>query len=118
MKRKLKDNLTKSKKVLVKFDTLEIERQWYNLENINNELYKRIKKSIEILKIDPWHGTFVKDYKKKKEFKRFWKYPNLWKYPLTKKKGGIRLIYTIKESEIIILSIIIEWGLHDKYKNL
>ena len=38
---------------------------------------------------------------------------NLWKYGLP---NGWRLIYTIKEDEIMILNVILEWFDHKEYE--
>lgn len=45
--------------------------------------------------------------------KRFRKLDNLWKYDLPK---GWRLIYTIKNGEIIIISVVLEWMGHKEYE--
>ncbi len=44
---------------------------------------------------------------------RFGHLDNLWKYNLPK---GWRVVYTIKNDEIVVLCIILEWMTHKKYE--
>jgi len=45
--------------------------------------------------------------------RKYGKLDNLWKYDLP---GGWRLIYTIKQDDVIILSIVLEWLDHKNYE--
>lgn len=49
-----------------------------------------------------------KEYKKKYDINNLWKYnlPNAW-----------RLLYSIENQEIVVVSIILEWMDHKTYKN-
>jgi len=79
----------------------------------DKELHSFILRAICDLKTDP--KVFIKIPKKKwpKEYVREYKVTNLWKYDLP---NGWRLIYTIKENEVDILSVIFEWFSHKKYE--
>jgi Txe/YoeB family toxin of Txe-Axe toxin-antitoxin module len=77
------------------------------------ELLKFIDRAVDDLKKDPLvgikipYGLWPKVYIKKYNIK------NLRKYDLP---NGWRLVYTIKEDEVIILSIILEWFNHKEYE--
>lgn len=115
MVRRVGDKSTKDKKIFVKFETESLELAFYKLKQSDIKLYGQIDKARTMLKLNPWRGVFIKDYKTKTKYKRFWGYLNLWKYELSE---GNRLIYTIKEDKVVIISIVIEWGSHKKYEDL
>lgn len=77
------------------------------------QLYEFINRAITDLKNNPACGIHIpkklipKDYIKKYQVTNLWKYdlPNAW-----------RLIYTIKENQITIISILIEWFDHKEYE--
>ncbi len=79
----------------------------------DKELYGLIQSAIDNLVKNPekgikisrklWPVVYIKEYK----------IINLWKYNLPK---GWRLIYTIKENEVEIVSIILEWFDHKEYE--
>lgn len=48
-----------------------------------------------------------------KEYIQKYKIDNLWKYDLP---DGWRLLYSVARSELIVISIIIEWYEHKKYE--
>ena len=79
----------------------------------DRQLYKFIDRATDDLKKSPTCGTKIprdlwpKGYLKKYGINNLWKYdlPNAW-----------RLIYTIKEDKVTIISIVIEWFSHKDYE--
>ena len=77
----------------------------------DKQLFDFLNRAINDLKKNPFCGIKIpkklwpKDYKKYNLF-------NLWKYNLP---NAWRLIYTIKQDEVSILSIILEWFNHKEY---
>ncbi|MBT4191882.1 MAG: hypothetical protein HOE11_01105 [Candidatus Diapherotrites archaeon] len=104
------------KKLEVTFIDLKLQSVFDKLAlgNYNEKkLNKSILDAINELKLDP--KRFIKIQKKKwpKEYIQKFKITNLWKYDLP---HGFRLIYTIKENEVEIISIILGWFSHKKYE--
>jgi len=87
----------------------ELGRGNYNEKKLN----KSILDAINELKINPSRFTKIQKKKWPKEYIKKFKITNLWKYDLP---NGFRLIYTIKENEVEIISIILEWFNHKKYE--
>jgi len=77
------------------------------------ELYKRISKTIRILSENPEAGTKIEKRLFPKVYIEKYNINNLWKYNLGK---NWRLLYTITQDEIRIISIILEWLKHKDYE--
>ncbi len=79
----------------------------------DRQLYDFIDRAIKDLKNNPTCGIklpnrlWPKNYIDKYDIHNLWKYnlPNAW-----------RLIYTIKEDDVMILSVILEWFNHKAYE--
>ncbi|MFH1181651.1 MAG: type II toxin-antitoxin system RelE/ParE family toxin [Candidatus Woesearchaeota archaeon] len=76
----------------------------------DRKLHALIQKAIDELKKNPSCGKKIQKNLWPKEYKNI---ANLWKYNLS---GSWRLLYTITEDEITILSIILEWLGHKNYE--
>lgn len=79
----------------------------------NKKLYQCINKAFDDLKLNPFCGIQIQKKLIPKEYSLKFSAANLWKYNLP---NAWRLIYTVKEDEITILSIILEWMSHKDYE--
>ena len=75
-------------------------------------LFESIKQKIELLKENPEYGVHIAKNKIPYEYKQQFDVNNLWKLNLS---GAWRMIYTIRGSEIDIISLVIEIMPHKKY---
>ncbi len=75
----------------------------------DKQLYAFLLRAIADLKKDPSCGTKIQKSLWPKEYN----VTNLWKYDLP---NAWRLIYTIKEDEVMIVSLILEWFDHKGYE--
>ena len=76
-------------------------------------LLNSIKQKIEILKANPEYGTHIQKDRIPKEYVQNYDVDNLWKIDLS---GAWRMIYTIKGSEVEIISLILDIINHRDYE--
>ena len=76
-------------------------------------LLNSIKQKIEILKANPEYGTHIQKDRIPKEYIRGCDVNNLWKIDLS---GAWRMIYTIRGSEVEIISLILDIMNHRDYE--
>ncbi len=79
----------------------------------DKKLYDSINKTIDALKKDPTYGTKIPKRLWPRDYTKSYQITNLWKYNLP---DGWRLVYTIQTSDIMMLSIILEWYSHKDYE--
>ena len=96
-----------SEKVQNNFDELK------NSKNEDKNLYKWICRAFEDLEENAFCGIQISKKLIPKIYLERYNLDNLWKYDLPK---GWRLIYTVKNSQVQILSIILEWMTHKDYE--
>jgi len=95
-------------KVKKAFDKLKISK------TEDKKLYRWLVRAFEDLEQNAFCGVQIPKRLIPKEYlQRFGKLDNLWKYNLP---NAWRLIYTVKNSEIIVLSIMLEWMAHKEYE--
>lgn len=108
--------MNNNKPCYVTFGEVKVEQEFESLKEgkfQDKQLYEFIDRAIKDMKNNPACGIKIP--------KRLWpkiyllKYvvTNLWKYDLP---NGWRLIYTIKEDEVMILNVILEWFDHKDYE--
>lgn len=100
---------------IVVFADLKTERSFERLARGKSEdknLYSSINSAIKEIKQNPFCGIRIQKRLWPKEYKRKYGILNLQKYNLP---NGWRIIYTIMEDEVKILTIILEWFGHKKY---
>ncbi len=108
--------MNKEKSIYVTFGEVKIEKEFELLKDgkfQDKQLYEFINRAMKEIKINPLCGIKIP--------KRLWpriyilenNITNLWKYNLP---DGWRLIYTIKENEVMILNVILEWFNHKDYE--
>lgn len=84
-----------------------------NSKTEDKKLYFWLVKAFEDLEKDVFCGIQISKRLIPKDYEvKFGKLDNLWKYNLP---NAWRLIYTVKQNEVIILSIILEWMDHKTY---
>jgi len=76
-------------------------------------LLNSIKQKIELLKANPEYGIHIQKDRIPKEYVRDYDVNNLWKVNLS---GAWRMIYTIRGSEVDIISLILDIMDHRDYE--
>lgn len=79
----------------------------------DKQLYESIERAIKDMKENPACGIKIPKRLWPKVYIEKYDVTNLWKYDLP---NGWRLIYTIKEDEVMILNVILEWFDHKEYE--
>ncbi len=87
----------------------ELEKGIKNSQN--QQLLKAIKKTTEILKLNPQYGTQIP----RKQIPNILPVDNLWKVNLT---GYWRLLYTLRGEKLEIICFILEIVDHKKYNKI
>ena len=77
-------------------------------------LFNSIKQKIEFLKANPQYGIHIAKNKIPKEYLIKYDASNLWKVNLS---GAWRMLYTIRGSEVEIISLILDILDHKNYDN-
>ncbi len=97
------------------FGDEKIKIEFYRLNEFKeSKLYTQLRKAFENLEIDAFCGIQIPKRLIPKEYvKRFGQLTNLWKYNLP---DAWRLIYTVKNDKVNVLSIILEWMDHKNYE--
>ena len=104
------------KPVYVIFSDKKLELTFERLKEGRFEdkrLYEFINRAIKDLKKDKTCGRKIPKKLWPKIYMQSFNLTNLWKYDLP---NAWRLIYTLKEDEIRVLSIILEWFDHKEYE--
>ena len=104
------------KTVFVIFSEKKLEISFEELKEgkfEDKKLYEFINRAIGDLKKDCACGKKIPKKLWPKIYIQNYDITNLWKYDLP---NGWRLIYTIKEDEIRILNVILEWFDHKSYE--
>ncbi len=105
-----------AKKRYVSFVDENLKKNFEKLEKgkfEDEQLREFISRAIEDIKKNPFCGVLISKKLWPKEYIKKYSIKNLWKYNLP---NSWRLIYTIKEDEISILNILIEWFNHKDYE--
>jgi hypothetical protein len=79
----------------------------------DKQLYDFINRAIVDLKQNPVCGIKIQKALWPKAYISKFGITNLWKYDLPR---GWRLIYTIKENDVMILNVVLEWFDHKGYE--
>ncbi len=100
----------------IRFADEKIKEAFYKLEqgdNSEKELFKVINQALNNLEENAFCGIQIPKKLIPKEYIRKYGAKNLWKYDLPM---GWRLIYSITNEEIIVVSLILEWFDHKEYE--
>ncbi len=100
----------------IKFADEKVKKNFEELKDPNTEekkLYKWICKAFEDLENNGFGGIRIPKRLIPKIYMEKYGIDNLWKYDL---QQGWRLIYSVANGEVKILSIILEWMDHKEYE--
>lgn len=100
----------------IKFAEERIKKALTKLKASKTEdknLYKWINRALDDIEENAFCSVQVPKKLIPKEYIQKYNIDNLWKYDLP---GGWRLLYSVANGEIIIISIIIEWMTHKEYE--
>ncbi len=103
-------------KSIIKYAEEKVKLSFMELKNSKTEdkkLYKWINRAMDDLEENAFCGVQIQKRLIPKVYIEKYKIDNLWKYDLPK---GWRLIYSVANGEIKILSIILEWMSHKDYE--
>jgi|SRR3989344_3555510 len=103
-------------KSIVHFGDERIKEAFEKLKNSKVEdqmLYKWVERAIKDLGENCFCGIQIPKRLFPKEYVQKYNIDNLWKYDLPK---GWRLIYSVADGEVCIISIILEWMNHKEYE--
>ena len=113
---RLKITLNREKPVYVTFRERKTEKEFESLKTgkfQDKQLYSFIDRAILDMKQNPACGIKIPKRIWPRSYVQQYNITNLWKYDLP---NAWRLIYTIKEEEVMILNVILEWFDHKKYE--
>ena len=79
----------------------------------NQTLFNSINKKIELLKQNPQHGVHIPKNRIPGDYILRYEVNNLWKINLA---GAFRMVYTIRGSEVEIISLILDILNHRSYE--
>lgn len=93
-----------------------IQDSFYKLEQgdiSKQDLYKSINQALDNIEENAFCGIQIPKKLIPKEYIAKYELHNLWKYNLPK---GWRLLYSIVNDEIVVVSLILEWFNHKDYE--
>ncbi|MDD5086636.1 MAG: type II toxin-antitoxin system YoeB family toxin [Candidatus Nanoarchaeia archaeon] len=100
----------------IRFADENIKKAFYKLEkgdNSEKELFKSINKALDYIEENAFCGIQIpKKLIPKKYFSKY-DVKNIWKYDLLK---GWRLIYSVFNDDILVISLKLEWFGHKEYE--
>lgn len=108
--------MNNTKSVYVTFGDDKLEKEFELLKEgkfQDKQLYVFIERAIRDMKSNPACGIKIPKKLWPKVYLEKYNVVNLWKYDLP---NGWRLVYTIKEDEVMILNVILEWFDHKGYE--
>lgn len=100
----------------IRFAEKNIEEAFYKLEegdDSERELFKFINEALDNIEENAFCGVQIPKKLIPKEYANKYGAKNLWKYDLPK---GWRLIYSIVNDEIVVVSLVLEWFDHKEYE--
>jgi Txe/YoeB family toxin of Txe-Axe toxin-antitoxin module len=100
----------------IRFADEKTKEKFYKLQKGSFEdkkLFKFLNKALDNIEEDSFCGVQIPKKLIPKEYLTKYAIENLWKYNLPK---GERLLYSIADDEIIVVSIVLEWLQHNEYE--
>jgi Txe/YoeB family toxin of Txe-Axe toxin-antitoxin module len=100
----------------IRFADEKLKEAFYKLEKgdlSERELFKVINQTMDKIEKNAFSGIQLPKPLIPKEYIKKYNIDNLWKYDLPK---GWRLIYSIMNDEIVVVSLILEWFDHQNYE--
>jgi len=100
----------------IRFADENIREAFYKLEkgdDSERELFKLINQALDNLEGNAFCGIQIPKKLIPKEYTKKYSVKNIWKYDLPK---AWRLIYSVVNDEIVVVSLVLEWLDHKKYE--
>lgn len=97
----------------VKFVNEKLKESFENLKDFEKQIYNWLMRAFEDIEKNAFCGIQIPKKLIPKEYIKKYKIKNLWKYNLP---NAWRLLYSIENQEIIVVSIILEWLNHKDYE--
>jgi len=100
----------------IRFADKKIKEAFGRLRNSKTEdkkLYEWLKRAFQDIENNAFCGTHIQRKLFPKEYITKYKIKNLWKYDLP---NGWRLVYSVGQEEIFVISVILEWFDHKDYE--
>ena len=100
----------------VRFADEKIKEAFYKLEkgdNSETDLFRHINKALDHIEENAFCGIQIPKKLIPARYVQKYKITNLWKYDIPK---GWRLIYSIADDEVVVVSIVLEWFDHKEYE--
>lgn len=100
----------------IRFVDKSIQDAFYKLEkgdDSERELFKLINQALDNIEENAFCGIQIPKKQIPKTYAKKYGVQNLWKYDLPK---GWRLIYSVVNEEIVVVSLILEWFDHKEYE--
>ena len=97
----------------IKFVSEKIEKAFLSLEKNEPELYKFVHRALVDIENNAFCGIQIPKRIIPSEYIKKFGIRNAWKYDLP---GAWRLIYSIENTGIAIISIVLEWMDHKTYE--
>ena len=98
----------------VKFADEKVKESFYKLSEIGeNKIYHWLVRAFKDLEENAFCGIQIPKRLIPKEYAQKYKVHNLWKYNLP---DAWRLLYSVENQEIVVVSIVLEWMDHKTYK--
>ncbi len=97
----------------IRFASEKLKSEYNSLKITDRELYEWLTHAFEIISSNAHCGIQLPKRLIPNEYKHKYQTRSLWKYNLPK---GWRLIYSIENEKIIVVSIILEWFDHKGYE--
>jgi Txe/YoeB family toxin of Txe-Axe toxin-antitoxin module len=100
----------------IRFADEKVQDAFYKLEHGDDserELFKIINQALDNLELNAFSGIQISKNLIPEEYSKKYGVTNLWKYDLPK---GWRLIYSVTNEKVIVVSLILEWFDHKNYE--
>ena len=79
----------------------------------DRQLFEAVHKAVQTIEQNAFSGIQLRKYLIPKEYQVKYAVKNLWKYNLP---NGWRLLYSIEQEDLVIISVILEWFDHKEYE--
>ena len=99
----------------IKFADEKVKKAFEELEHSTTEdrqLYKFLNQALKNIEENAFCGIQIPKRQIPKEYLQKYGIDNLWKYNLP---NAWRLLYSIAREELLVVSIVLEWGKHKQY---
>lgn len=99
----------------VRFLDEKLKESFFALKEKNPQLYKELERAFSSICRDAFFGRRVKKELIPKDLAKKYALTNLWIYNLS---SGWRLLYSLVNEEIEVVSVVLDWMSHKDYERL